>query len=105
MSIADLDKIDAIGTDKNEKALRLMISDHMDWEFEDIHIEILQDKLNMYLQYIESKQYVEKYGDEFEHYYIDIYFKENITKDCFAFLEEVSMQLEVFNVYINMHFD
>ena len=32
MSIAELDKVDGIGVDKKEKALHLLISDHMDWK-------------------------------------------------------------------------
>lgn len=105
MSIVDLDKIDAAGKDKNENALKLMIADHLDWEYEDIHLEILQDKINVYLQYIESKQYVEKYGDEFSKFYIDIHFKEKITKKCVDFLRVVAEQLKSECIFINMHFE
>ena len=31
MSVVDLDKVDAVGTDKDEDALRLMIADHLGW--------------------------------------------------------------------------
>jgi len=105
MSIVDLDKVDAAGKDKKENALRLMITDHLDWEHEDTHLEILQDKINAYLQYIESKQYVEKYSDEFLKFYIDIHFKEKITEKCVDFLRVVSEQLYPENIFINMHFE
>lgn len=105
MSIVDLDKVDAVGKDKNEKALRLMIADHLDWEHEGIHLEILQDKINMYLQYIENKQYAETYQDDFSKFYIDIHFKENITEKCVDFLRVVAEQLNPENIFINMHFE
>jgi len=105
MSIVDLDKVDAVGIDKAERALRLMISDHLDWKYESIHLEILQDKINLYLQYIENKQYVEKYGEGFAKFFIDIYFKEKITENCVKFLNVVSEQLYSECIFINMHFE
>ena len=45
MSIAELNIVDAIGADKKENALRMMISDHLDWEDKNIHLEILQEKM------------------------------------------------------------
>lgn len=105
MSIVDLDKIDAAGKDKEEGALRLMIADHLDWEYEDVHLEILQDKINIYIQYIESKQYVEKHGKGFLKFYIDIHFKEKITEKCVDFLRVVAEQLKPDNIFINMHFE
>ena len=45
MSIAELNIVDAIGVDKKENALRMMISDHLDWEDKDVHLEILQEKI------------------------------------------------------------
>ena len=38
MSIAELNIVDAIGVDKKENALRMMISDHLDWEDKSMHI-------------------------------------------------------------------
>ena len=105
MSVVDLEKVDAVGKDNNEKALRLMIADHLDWDNEDIHLEILQDKINAYLQYIENKQYAEMYGDEFLKFYIDIHFKEKITEKCLDFLRVVAEQLSPENIFINMHFE
>lgn len=105
MSIVELDKVDAVGKDKKECALRLMITDHLDWKYEDIHLEILQDKINTYIQYIESKQYFEQYGEEFLKFYIDIHFKEKITEKCIDFLRVASEQLKPENIFIAMHFE
>lgn len=42
--------------------------DPVDWqeEIEAIHLEILQEKINNYIHFLESKQYVERYGDSLE---------------------------------------
>ncbi len=82
MSIAELNIVDAIGVDKKENALRMMISDHLDWEDKNIHLEILQEKINAYLQYLGNKQYESKYGDDFEKVIIEIHFKELPPVEC-----------------------
>lgn len=105
MSIVDLDRVDALGRGDNANTLKMMLADHLDWEHEDIHLEILQDKINSYLRYIEAKEYVEDYGDEISRFIIDIYFKEAITKKCLEFINAASAQLNPSEIYINMHFE
>lgn len=80
-----------------------MITDHLDWEHEDIHLEILQDKINTYLQYIEGKQYLKQYGEDFLKFYIDIHFKEKITEKCIDFLRVAEKQLQPESIFIVMH--
>lgn len=59
MSIDQPEVIDFLWKDgKNERAV-LTISDHLDWEDEGEHLLLLQDKLNHYLEFIESGQLVE----------------------------------------------
>lgn len=103
MSVVDLNKIDGVGKDKKENALRLIISDHLDWQEEDIHIEVLQDKINAYLQYIDGRQYVKSYGEGISKFYIDIHFMETITEKCTQFLNVASRQLNPHNIYINTY--
>lgn len=62
MSITELEKIDFISIDP-EGIVRLTISDHLDWKDEEFHLRILQDKINRYLEFIESRQIYEKYPD------------------------------------------
>ena len=45
MTIHDPDKIDAIGLEGNSTAV-LTISDHLDWDDENSHLEVLQEKIN-----------------------------------------------------------
>lgn len=104
MSICDLDKVDAVGKDKKENALRMMLADHLDWEDEGIHLEILQDKINYYLQYITNKQYLQDYG-EIPKFIIVIFFKYPITDNCNKFIEVVSEQLNEENIFLEIHID
>ena len=64
MAITDLDQIDAIGVE--DKKLRLIIIDYLDWEYEDMYLDVLQEKINSYLVYLEDKQYIKDYRDKFE---------------------------------------
>jgi hypothetical protein len=61
MSVLETNKIDAIGTDKVSGNIILTISDHLDWSNESYHLEILQEKLNSYIEFIEGDQILEDY--------------------------------------------
>ncbi|RSJ75344.1 hypothetical protein D8797_02240 [Streptococcus cristatus] len=58
-------ELDAIGTIDNY--LELLLVNTVDWqeEMEAVHLEILQEKLNNYIYFLESKQYIGRYGDNF----------------------------------------
>ena len=62
MTVEDIDKIDSIGIDRKTGDVHLMISDHLDWDQnEGEHLFVLQDKLNTYLEFVESGQLYVKY--------------------------------------------
>lgn len=61
MSVEQTNKIDII-TIAPDQRVRLTVSDHLAWDEED-HLELLQDKLNSYLDYIESGQLFESYPE------------------------------------------
>ena len=56
MAITDRDVVDSVAYDS---ILLLQLYDHLDFEgeFEKDHMLMLQDKLNTYIWYIDSKQY------------------------------------------------
>jgi hypothetical protein len=58
MAIDDLDKIDLLVTDREKTFVRLVITDHLDWKESDEghHLELLQDKINAYLHFVEDGQ-------------------------------------------------
>ena len=61
MSIEQIEVIDAIGIDKETDEVVLTISDHLPWD--DEHMFLLQDKLNTYLEFIESEQLNDVYPE------------------------------------------
>ena len=61
MSIVQSDKVDFIGVNKELNTVILVISDHLDWTDSDCHLEMLQDKLNSYLSFIESNEIYDAY--------------------------------------------
>lgn len=58
MSIDQPTVVDFLWKDRNNRAV-LTITDHLDWEEEGEHLLLLQDKLNHYLEFIESGQLLE----------------------------------------------
>jgi uncharacterized protein DUF6572 len=60
MAIDNKRVIDMVSIDKNDMAI-LTIVDHLEWDGENEHLIILQDKINSYLAAIESHELYEKY--------------------------------------------
>jgi hypothetical protein len=52
MTVENTSTVDAVGTDKETGEVRLSIFDHLPWDTE--HLRLLQDKINVYLGFIES---------------------------------------------------
>ncbi len=101
MSISDVEKVDGIGISKDRQQLDLLITDHLDWENEYDHLILLQDKINAYLGFIESNQYLEIYpGQHFASFNIEIHFKYGTTPNCIKFIEYVDKQIVVLNISI-----
>lgn len=101
MSVLEAEKIDAIGVSEDGKELVLLISDHLKWRKEIEHLILLQEKINSYLGFIETKQYLEIYPDNiFEKYCIKISFKYKISPKCMEFLGTINMQLREYNIQV-----
>ena len=62
--------------------------DPVGWEkeIETVHLEILQEKINNYIHFLESKQYVARYGDKFAKKIIHITFQYSPSDNGLAFL-------------------
>ena len=63
MSIDQPTVVDFLWKDDRHKRAVLTISDHLDWEEEGEHLLLLQDKLNHYLEFIQSGQLAEAKPD------------------------------------------
>lgn len=60
MTIENVNIVDSIGTDLESKKVILTISDHLEWA-NDEHLLLLQEKLNTYIQFVESGELRESY--------------------------------------------
>ena len=87
-------ELDAIGTVDNH--LELLLVDSVSWEeeIEAVHLEILQEKLNNYIYFLESKQYLARYGDNFAKKVIHITFQYSPSDNGLAFLAAVQKVLQ-----------
>ena len=87
-------ELDAIGIVDNH--LELLLVDPVGWqeEIEVVHLEILQEKINNYIYFLESKQYVERYGDSFDKKVIHITFQYAPSDNGLAFLAAVQKVLQ-----------
>ena len=77
--------------------LELLLVDPIGWqeEIEAVHLEILQEKMNNYIYFLESKQYVERYGDKFGKKVIHITFQYSPSDNGLAFLAAVQKVLQL----------
>ena len=87
-------ELDAIGIVDNH--LELLLVDPVGWqeEIETVHLEILQEKINNYIYFLESKQYVERYVDNFDKKVIHITFQYSPSDNGLAFLAAVQKTLQ-----------
>ena len=87
-------ELDAIGV--VDSHLELLLVDPIGWqeEIEAVHLEILQEKINNYIYFLESKQYVDRYGDKFDKKIIHITFQYSPSDNGLAFLETVQKVLQ-----------
>ncbi|MEP7238092.1 MAG: DUF6572 domain-containing protein [Ferruginibacter sp.] len=85
MSIDQLDKIDIISTTQKGEVI-LHIADHLEWDNEKEHILLLQDKINAYLQFIESGEVFENYPNAINNKVaIEIIFKHEPPKSVLTY--------------------
>lgn len=61
MSVEEPEVVDAIGVDKATGRVVLTIADHLDWNDEQEHLRLLQNKINTYLRFVESGEIFDEY--------------------------------------------
>ena len=90
----DVTSIDAMGV--SDDHLELLLIDENKWieSLEEEHLLKLQEKLNNYIYFLESKQYVERYGDKFDKKVIHITFQYSPSDNGLAFLAAVQKVLQ-----------
>lgn len=110
MAIDNINVIDGIGIDESRSAVCLLLADHLKWEQDDNslseydHLMLLQDKINAYIAYLESKQYTQQYPNVvFEMAVIEIHYKYDISDNCEKFLNAVQDQIGQYGIAIEAH--
>ena len=90
----DVTSIDAMGV--SDDHLELLLIDENKWieSLEEEHLLKLQEKLNNYTYFLESKQYVARYGDSFDKKVIHITFQYSPSDNGLAFLAAVQKVLQ-----------
>ena len=90
----DVTSIDAMGV--SDDHLELLLIDENKWieSLEEEHLLKLQEKLNNYIYFRESKQYVARYGDKFDKKIIHITFQYSPSDNGLAFLAAVQKVLQ-----------
>lgn len=101
MSVAEKDVVDGIAIGHDGETLIMEIYDHLNFEDEFKHIAILQDKLNTYIWFINSKQYSDLYPNtEFKSYLIIIHFLHELSDNSKKFVNESNKALVTSDIVI-----
>lgn len=109
MAIDNTKVIDAVGIDNGRNAICLLLTDHLTWENDSSlseydHLMLLQEKINSYMAYLETRQYEEQYPHKkFAMAVIEIHFKYEITANCDKFLNTVQSQTAQYGIKIEAH--
>jgi hypothetical protein len=87
MTVENTGTVDAVGTDKETGEVRLSIIDHLPWGTE--HLRLLQDKINVYLGFIESGEIYASYPNaKGRPLVIDVYTRYRPTVEAERFLKQ-----------------
>lgn len=107
MSILDTNTIDGMGLQKDGRELRLLLTDHLDWNDEKEHLLILQEKINVYILFYESQQYKQcdsNYAKApIEYVVIEIHSKYALPSLAIQFLEHVQEQINELGIIVECH--
>lgn len=111
MAVDNTKVIDGIGIDKDRKALCLLLTDHLEWSGNNTlteydHLILLQEKINAYISYLETKQYEEQYPEEeIIMVVIEMHFKYSINDNCRNFINTVQSQIGLYGIKLETHID
>lgn len=104
MSVLERETVDGMALDQDGKGIRLLISDHLDWNNEYNHLLVLQEKINAYIVFCEEHQYNQIYPNMLIEYAIlEIHFKYEPTAKAMNFLGQVQRQVNDLGIMIECH--
>ena len=103
MSLNNLQLIDAVGTETKSGETVLSLIDEWDWQDEPKHLLALQQKLNAYFKFVESRQIFESYPSALNSMVrIDIISKFPLPQNAFVFLRKASNVAAQLNLEIRV---
>jgi len=98
MSVDQTNIVDFIGIDNETGNVVLTITDHLMWSENDSdneHLLLLQEKLNIYLSFVESGELLEVYPDaKCRAVIIDIVFKHSLSQRAQDFCSKAAQIIE-----------
>src|SRR5687767_9058489 len=104
MSVEQAKIVDVISIDPHTNEVILTISDHLEWDSDSFHLELLQDKLNAYLSFIKSGEINQSYPKAIgRRVVISIIAKYEPDTEGLIFLTEVKRIIE--GAEIGFHFN
>ena len=101
MSVLDKETIDAVAITPDGVGIKLLISDHLAWTDEYEHLLMLQEKINVYIMFLENGQYKDIYKNvDFKYGVIEIHFMYEPTDKTKQFLQTVQNQISEIGIMI-----
>ena len=101
MAIDQMDVIDVIGLDKATRNVILTISDHLDWKDVDAHLELLEEKINLYFGFVETGEILEQYPEaEDKEIIIEIVAQYLWPEEAIEFISEANKVAKQLNITI-----
>ena len=98
MSIIETNIIDGIVYNKKLGLFYLIVADHMAWD-EDQHLALLKNKLEVYINYIESGQFIKENPKALNKKPIILVLaKYSFDSSALAFLEQVKNMMKQMNI-------
>lgn len=95
MTIEDQDTIDLVGIDRERRCVRLVVSDHLDWDDIDSHLSLLQAKIYRYADFVDSGELYEMRPEARElHVVIDVVLLHSPPAALAAFVAGINTALE-----------
>jgi hypothetical protein len=94
MTVENETQIDAMGIETNTGKVVLTISDHLDWSHPSAHLQAIESKVNAYLTFVQSPQFVEVNPDARDRQIkIAIYQKDPEPAEVTPILNKLAQQL------------
>lgn len=91
MTIEERYEIDMMA--EKDGLVKMYIVDHLDWAFENLHLKMLEVKIQDYLTYLATEEAAEKYP-QLERISIEIFFMKGITKEADRIIQLFNDQLK-----------